>query len=182
MDVGRRRKEWKCPHCLRLFNNGWQKHNHQRECESIMADEVTLVEAALNDNVENTSHFAHAPGASVEVNDDMEDEFANEEEDDAHANDSTNVAYGEQPLHLTQHTARNHVLSPKDQEILLFFQCTMASNGRSREQKQTVLDYIKGFDTMRTNLLPAKVLTCERRFEKVVILMQFLHTICSLGL
>jgi hypothetical protein len=190
MDVGRRRKEWKCPRCLRLFNNGWQKHNHQRECESIIADEFTLVEEAVNDNLfaggdmrpDERGHFAHATGASVGVNDDVEDEFANEEEHDAHANDLTNIAYREKQMHFTQHTARNHVLSPKDQEILLFFQCTMAGNGTSREQKQAVLDYIKGFDTMRTNLLPAKVLTCERRFEKVVILMQFLHKICSLGL
>jgi hypothetical protein len=173
MPEKRSRKEWKCPRCLRFYNNGWQKHYHQQHCDPVVgfvAHDSTVSrmgqESQLTTLAE-TVHLGQENRGSVRVSDVDEDDLGSVA-DHALEDARKNVAEVEQPLHITQQCARNHAISPKDLEILLFYQCTSAGNGTSREQKQTILDYVKGFDTLRTNLLPARVLTCEKRFDKVM--------------
>jgi hypothetical protein len=79
-----------------------------------------------------------------------------------------NEGNGGQMRQYTQARARSCQIHPKDMEILHFLQCTDAGNGTSQAQKNTLLQYIKGFDTPRTRLLPRWIPTCYRRMEKVM--------------
>ena len=79
-----------------------------------------------------------------------------------------NDGNGGQMQQYTQEKARSCQIHPKDMEILHFLQCTDAGNGTSQAQKNTLLQYIKGFDTPRTRLLPSWIPTCYRRMEKVM--------------
>jgi hypothetical protein len=169
----RSRKEWKCPRCLRFYNNGSQKHYHQQHCDlvvGVVPHEATpsrMVQESHLTTLAETHELGQETRRSAGEHDVDENDLVSVAENDLE-DASNNVAGVEQRLHITQECARNQVISPKDLEILLFFQCTSAGNGTSREQKQTILDYVKGFDTLRTNLLPTSVLTCEKRFNKVM--------------
>jgi hypothetical protein len=79
-----------------------------------------------------------------------------------------NEGNGGQMQQYTQARVRSCQIHPKDMEILHFLQCTDAGNGTSQAQKNTLLQYIKGFDTPRTRLLPRWIPTCYRRMEKVM--------------
>lgn len=72
-----------------------------------------------------------------------------------------------------QYNARHMVITKKDMEILQFLECNDQGVGTSREQKQGVLDYVKSFDTARTNLLPKRITTCYNRMDKVTIIAVF---------
>ena len=181
-------KEWTCPHCARVYDNGWQRIRHtQRGCD-IALQQHDVKEEGNNAEVTRTQTSLGALGGNTngvvlynrQPMDDDDIAFANAMtgSDDVFVGEGearaelhpviVNEVKGEQLQQYTQAKARSCHIVPKDMEILHFLQCTDAGNGTSQAQKNTLLQYIKGFDTPRTRLLPTWIPTCYRRMEKVM--------------
>ncbi len=206
------RKAWTCPHCTRVCNNGWHRHRHtQRDCElererNVVEEEASNAEEAhteteLGDLGGNTNGVPlyirqpldHDDIAFANAMEGSDDVFVLKEEVRAELPPLiVKEENGGQMQQYTQTRARSCPINPKDMEILLFLQCTDAGNGASQAQKNAMLQYVKGFDTARTRLLPRWIPTCHRRMEKVMshyvthkiyvtILSYTLHTpVCAL--
>ena len=183
-------KEWTCPHCARVYDNGWQRIRHtQRGCDIALQQhvvkeegnnaEVTRTQTSLGALGGNTNGvplynrhpqgdddiaFANAMAGSDDVSFGLEEEVRAEKLPPLIVTEGN----GGQMQQYTQARATSCQIHPKDMEILHFLQCTDAGNGTSQAQKNTLLQYIKGFDTPRTRLLPRWIPTCYRRMEKVM--------------
>jgi hypothetical protein len=181
-------KEWTCPHCARVYDNGWQRIRHtQRGCD-IALQQYVVKEEGNNAEVTRTQTSLGALGGNTngvplynrQPMDDDDIAFANTMtgSDDVFLGQGearaelhpviVNEVKGGQMQQYTQAKARSFQILPKDMEILHFLECTDAGNGTSQAQKNTLLQYIKGFDTPRTRLLPSWIPTCYRRMEKVM--------------
>jgi hypothetical protein len=182
------RKTWTCPHCARVFAHGWHRQRHtQRGCEIACQEDVVKAEGNNHEDIHTQIDLGALDGNTNGVP--LYNRHPRDEDDIAFANAMTgsddvffakeevgaeqpplivNEGNGGQMLQYTQGKARYCQIHPQDMEILHFLQCTDAGNGTSQAQKNALLQYIKGFDTPRTRLLPRWIPTCYRRMEKVM--------------
>ena len=185
----KQRKAWTCPLCARVCDNGWHRHRHtQLGCDLARLDDVVKEEDSYAEDSRTQTNLGamggNANGVPLynrQTNDEDYIAFANamagsddvffDVKKDVRAELPpliVNEGNGGQMQQYTQARARSCQIHPKDMEILHFLQCTDAGNGTSQAQKNTLLQYIKGFDTPRTRLLPRWIPTCYRRMEKVM--------------
>lgn len=177
----KQRKEWTCPQCARVCDNGWQRLRHtQLGCEVEVGPTLMTQEGSTDENADRGVPLHHG-----EPQDPDDIDFANAMVDDDYdlvVQDAEKVRADRVPIILkaqhvedmpqyTQKRARSYEIIEKDMEILLFLQCTDAGNGASQAQKNAMLQYVKGFETPRTRLLPSWIPTCYRRMDKVTLLL-----------
>ena len=190
LHVVKNRKAWTCPHCSRVCNNGWHRHRHtQRDCDlgherndvkeegKNAEDARTQTElGALGENTNCVPLYNRQPRdhADIGVANAMvgsDDVCVLKEELRAELPPLiVKEQNGGEMQQYTQRRARLCPINHKDMEILLFLQSMDAGNGTSQAQKNTMLHYVKGFDTARTRLLPRWIPSCYRRMEKVMSL------------
>ncbi len=164
-------KQWTCAKCFGVYPNGWVKHHHVRQCLGNAGNVRTDMHEDGSSQVDNAAHILE-PEASNDT--ELEHEggdtttgLQQQEVLQGHFENRSGEAEYEMMRHYTQAHAKSHIITPKDLEILLFLQATETGNGTSRQQNETMLDYVKRFHTARTILLPKQVKTCMRRVEKV---------------
>ena len=179
---------WTCPLCTGQFMKGWKRHMHVQRCNAHLH----------NPTLEQTESFAEATApvhakehekdqAPLEQTESLAEDTTTEHEKEHTEDDqrplqqtessaeetATELADMDDRTPCNQYNARHMVITKKDMEILQFLECNDQGVGTSREQKQGVLDYVKSFDTARTNLLPKRITTCYNRMDKVTIIVVF---------
>jgi hypothetical protein len=174
------RKEWTCPKCACVYDNGWQKLNHMKVCDVVIQEESSTNDTTTH--MEVRDQCANIRAAHMYQNETIDQDaidFSNamldKEEVLPHGEVRVDQASliqheltdGGMPQY-TQKKARSLHINDKDLEILLFLQSADAGNGTSQAQKNTMLQYVKGFNTPRTRLLPRWIPTCYRRMDKVM--------------
>ncbi len=161
-------KEWTCHKCYGVFPNGWNRHHHVRQCMGVAGN--VLTELLANDVVADINEAEAAPESQFQTREVDTAPVFGQEVRDERIDDQFSDAEVQMMRHYTytQTKAKSHIITPKDLEILMFLQATECGVGTSREQKATILHYIKGIHTPRTNLLPKQVATCFARVEKVL--------------
>ena len=197
--LGLQAKLWKCSNCCCVFQNGWKRHMHGKICNATTNNTFN----PEHDEHRETEPYVHSHENNAVVEPKRSDaegygekhnSLCNESHRDCltqeeHSDAIDNVTYEEggplfeaalPELPYTQKQARDATIAPKDMEILLLLQCTDETVvGTSREQKQSVLDYVKSFDTQRTNLLPKSIKTCYDRMDKVSCCYCIPNGVCS---
>jgi hypothetical protein len=181
-----RTKTWTCPKCFDVFENGWVKIRHMRACDNDGASEIheTFERGDINLSHVMDGSFDNLLDDDMEVKVEVQEfELRSEpfsmdetETDGGMAADrllgpqkDTLGFSGSHLIKQMKHKAGT--ITHKDLEILLFLQSTEDGNGTSQQQKQTILEYVRGFQTDRTNRLPKRVVTCFSRLHKVTTVL-----------
>ena len=176
---------WTCPLCSGKFHNGWKRHRHVKTCNARLYNSLFEQaepwtkgsatgqedETAPRDDMKREDNEGHSHATTDEIDgQEFTSLVANQQK--ALCN-REQLAYEDKGTPYNQYNARHRNITPKDMEILLFLQCNDLGVGSSREHKQGVLDYVKTFDTARTQLLPKTIPTCYNRMDKVTIVHIF---------